>query len=161
MPLIVAGFVFAGAILAPAAAFLCARAANRTILPKRDTTGAARRFALGLVPVGIAMWAAHLLYHFATGWFTAAPVIERAISGAITAMKMPVIPPWLTQAQLGVLDAGLLLTFYVGWRIARQYATRIRTSVALAAPWAIVACALYAAGVWILFQPMQMRGIMH
>jgi len=28
------------------------------------------------------------------------------------------------------------------------------------APWAVLAGALYSAGVWIIFQPMQMRGTM-
>lgn len=150
-----------GVVVAPAIAFLLAGAVNRLILPGREIASAARRFALALVPVGIAMWAAHLLYHFGTGWMSAVPVVERAVTGAMALMSMPSVPGWLTEAQLGLLDAGLLLTFYVCWRIARQYAPRLRSALALAAPWAVVSCALYAAGVWILFQPMQMRGLMH
>jgi cytochrome c oxidase assembly factor CtaG/polyferredoxin len=159
--LTVAIFIALGVIAAPAIAFVLARTANRLVLPGRELTSAARRFALALVPVGIAMWAAHLLYHFGTGWMAAVPVVERAITGAMGFMSMPAVPGWLTQAQLGLLDAGLLLTLYVAWRVATQYATRVRAALALAAPWAVVSCALYAAGVWILFQPMQMRGLMH
>jgi hypothetical protein len=32
--------------------------------------------------------------------------------------------------------------------------------VGLVAPWAVLAMVLYAVGVWIVFQPMQMRGMM-
>lgn len=159
--LVVGAFIILGVIVAPAIAFLFARAANRLVLPSGELSGAARRFALALVPVGIAMWAAHLLYHFGTGWMAAVPVVERAITGAVTFMSMPSVPGWLTQAQLGLLDAGLLLTLYIAWHVATQYATRLRAALTLAAPWTLVSCALYAAGVWILFQPMQMRGLMH
>jgi hypothetical protein len=77
------------------------------------------------------MWAAHLLFHLAASWGIAS----------------------IEPVQIFLLDAGLLLTLYLGWQIAR--------SLRLLAPWAAVACALYGAGIWILFQPMQMRGMMH
>ncbi len=32
------------------------------------------------------------------------------------------VPEWLTSAQILLLDAGLLLTLYVCWRVASQYA---------------------------------------
>jgi hypothetical protein len=86
-----------------------------------------RRFVFMLVPLGFAMWAAHLLYHVA---------------------RIPV-----TGAQILLLDAGLLLTLYVGWRI--------QDAVMKFIPWAVTACLLYCAGIWILFQPMEMRGMMH
>lgn len=161
MPLVIGLFIAIWVIVTPAIAFLLARMANRLVLPGRERTGAARRFALALVPVGIAMWTAHLLYHFGTGWTAAVPVVERAFTGVVMYMSMPAVPAWLTQAQLALLDAGLLLTVYVCWRIARQYATRVGSALALVAPWAVISCALYGAGVWILFQPMQMRGLMH
>jgi cytochrome c oxidase assembly factor CtaG len=93
-----------------------------------------RRFVYTLVPVGVAMWAAHLLFHFAN------------------ALGVPGV---ITPGQILLLDAGLLLSLYIGWRIANQYASR-----AIIVPWATLACGLYAAGVWILLQPMQMRGML-
>jgi hypothetical protein len=89
----------------------------------------AHRLAFALVPIGFAMWLAHLLFHLA---------------GPLLSM------------QILILDGGLLLTLYVGWRIAAQYARGGRAFGMLAA----VACGLYAAGAWILLQPMQMRGTM-
>jgi len=140
--------------------FLLAQSVNRSFVPPAMRSKVNRRFALALVPIGVSMWAAHLLYHFATGWMMAGPVVERALIGAAFTMKMPAIPSWLTQAQLLLLDAGLLMTLYVCWRIAKQYEDRIRTIAGMLAPWAVTSCLLYALGVWILFQPMQMRGMM-
>jgi len=48
------------------------------------------------------------------------------------------------------------------WRVAGRFAAGGRMALAIMSPWAVVAGALYAMGVWIVFQPMQMRGmVMH
>jgi hypothetical protein len=98
-----------------------------------------RRFVLALAPIGFAMWCAHLLYHLTTPWS---------------------VPAWMTPFQILLLDAGLLLTLYVSWRVAQQSAAKLRKELAVAAPWAALSCSLYGVGVWILLQPMQMRGMM-
>ena len=90
----------------------------------------ANRLAFSLVPVGAGMWAAHLLFHAASMWTTAS----------------------VTWLQILFLEAGLLLSLYTAWRIGKQ--------AKLFVPWASVACLLFAAGAWIFFQPMQMRGMM-
>lgn len=160
MPVIVAGFVFLGAVLVPAIAVGFCAWLNRLAGSGFRIADAARRFIFTLVPVGVAMWAAHLLYHFATAWGAPWPVVRRMIAGAVAEPVMPFVPAWLTPAQIVLLDAGLLLTLYVGWRVSKQYAERARTAIALLTPWAALACALYAIGIWILFQPMQMRGML-
>jgi hypothetical protein len=48
------------------------------------------------------------------------------------------------------LDVGLLLSLYTGYRLA--------PTPKVLAPWALLMVLLFAGGVWILFQPMQMRG---
>jgi hypothetical protein len=53
------------------------------------------------------------------------------------------------------------LTLYVGWRTAFSFTKQNRSAFGLLLPWAALAVALYAAGVWVVFQPMQMRGMMH
>jgi len=65
----------------------------------------------------------------------------------------------LVGIQLLLLDAGLLLSLYVGWRVANGFAPRVWASLRLFAPWAAVAAGLYASGIWVLLQPMQMRGM--
>ena len=55
--------------------------------------------------------------------------------------------------QLALLDAGLLLSLYVAWRVAPG-ARRFL-------PWAAVAAGLWLAGAWIYLQPMPLRGMVH
>jgi polyferredoxin len=125
MPFIVGTFVFAGAVLLPLALFWLCAVLN-------GSASEARRLAFSLVPLGVAMWAAHLLFHAASVWTTVS------------------VAWW----QIMLLEAGLLFTLYLAWRIAQSH-------LKLFAPWAGVACLLFAAGIWVIFQPMQMRGMMH
>ena len=70
--------------------------------------------------------------------------------------------PHVTLAiQVLLLDAGVLLSLYVGWRIARGHTKRAQDALLLFAPLAVVAALLYGAGIWIFLQPMQMRGMVH
>jgi polyferredoxin len=160
-PLNLALFVFAGAVLCPALAVLLAGGTNKLSSLEIKVSDFTRHLALAFVPIGVAMWAAHLLYHLATSFTAAWPAVQCAATGAITAIAMPSAPLWLAPAQILLLDAGLLLTLYTAWRISSQYTGKIRTAAVLVAPWAAISCLLYAAGVWILFQPMQMRGMLH
>jgi ferredoxin len=161
MSLIVAGFIAVGVIVVPATAVFVCGALNRFVTSESKTWNIPRRFVFTLVPVGVAMWAAHLLYHFATGWNAPLIILHRPLSAGVSAFPSPFLPEWLTPAQILFLDAGLLLSLYVAWRVARQYENRVRSAVALAAPWAALSSALYGAGIWILLQPMQMRGMLH
>jgi hypothetical protein len=52
-----------------------------------------------------------------------------------------------------------LFTLYLGWRRALEWAARPSRAVLLLLPWATTVAAVYAAGIWILLQPMQMRGM--
>lgn len=125
------------------------------------------RFALTLAPLGLSMWGAHLGYHFVTGAAVVIPVSQRVASDlgtsllgqanwASPAMLLPL--DWLPSLQVLILDGGLLLTLYAAWRVARGFSTRARPALRLLAPWAGLAMLLYASGVWIVFQPMEMRG---
>jgi cytochrome c oxidase assembly factor CtaG len=94
------------------------------------------RIALTLVPLGMGMWAAHWLYHLLTS----------GLPGVFSAES-------LLGLELALLDAGLLASLYAAWR--SEGARRARL------PWAAAAAALWLCGVWILLQPMPMRGMMH
>jgi cytochrome c oxidase assembly factor CtaG/polyferredoxin len=126
------------------------------------------RFSQALLPLGMAMWAAHLLFHLFTGWASLGPVIHQAggdfgwhlLPPAHWAMALPLLSAnSMLSLQLLLLDAGLLLTLYLGWRMAQQWAPRAGRAVLLLLPWATTVALAYAAGVWILLQPMQMRGV--
>jgi cytochrome c oxidase assembly factor CtaG/ferredoxin len=96
-------------------------------------------FVLALVPLGFSMWLAHLSYHLVVAWTKSSP-------------------EWLPGLELLVLGAGLLLTLHTAWDAAhdRNAARRIAGRMW---PSALLATGLYAVGVWIVFQPMQMRGM--
>jgi hypothetical protein len=66
----------------------------------------------------------------------------------------------LPSFQILLLDLGLLFTLYIGWRISLRYANRRARALGLLMPWASLAAALYIVGVWIVLQPMEMRGMM-
>ncbi len=126
------------------------------------------RFSQALLPLGLAMWAAHLLFHLFTGWATLGPALHQAgadfgwhlLAPAHWGMEQPLLAADTTLSlQLLVLDAGLLLTLYLGWRLAQQWAASAGRAVLLLLPWATTVAVAYAAGVWILLQPMQMRGM--
>lgn len=155
MPFIVLAFVLACAVAIPAALIaLCG-------IVTKSNLDAVRRFAFALVPIGFGMWVAHLLYHLVTSWSAAIPPVERMATGAAAWIPTMQIPDWLTGLQFAALDAGLLLTLYVVFRLGKQRSSGVGAVAAVVAPWAMLSCALYAAGVWILFQPMQMRGMLH
>jgi hypothetical protein len=126
---------------------------------KVSTLEVATRYAYALVPIGFGMWLAHYCFHFLTSYDTAVPVAQRfatdlglmslgktAWSSACCRPAMP----WLLPLELLFLDVGLLLSLYTGYRLA--------PTLKALAPWALLVVLLFAAGVWILFQPMQMRG---
>ncbi|MBV8807474.1 MAG: cytochrome c oxidase assembly protein [Acidobacteriaceae bacterium] len=160
MPLIVGAFVLTGAALLPAFVTLVCAWLNRFAVKESETRDFVRRCVLALVPIGAGMWASHLAFHIATGWSAFWPAVQRIFSGSVQ-FAAPTISGWLTPLQILLLDAGLLLTLYTIWKIARGSTARLRAAITLTAPWAIVSCALYVAGIWILFQPMQMRGMLH
>jgi len=126
-----------------------------------------RRFALTLVPVGVTMWVAHLLFHLLSGWDSVLPVVQRALVDV--GWVRSASPDWaaaggggaqLLGIEILLLDAGLLVSLYAMWRTARASVPRPITALGAMLPWAGVAVGLYCAGIWTFLQPMQMRGMM-
>ncbi len=124
-----------------------------------STLAVTTRFAYALVPLGFGMWLAHYTYHLATGYDAVVPVTQRfAADLGITSLGAPEwaraccrpMPAWLLPLEILFLDVGLLLSLYTGYRQA--------PTLRALAPWALLMLLLFALGVWILFQPMQMRG---
>jgi ferredoxin len=132
--------------------------------------GLACRLSLTFVPLGLAMWAGHSLFHVVTGWSSAWPAMQRvAVDMGIRGLGDPLwtsLPPLLRPDallafQLFLLDAGFLMTLYAGWRIIRAGTARSGATIGLQLSWAGLAVVLYASGVWTVLQPMQMRGMVH
>lgn len=163
-PYVTLGFYLATLILAPAilvglAAFLGGGPGNRM--------ASARRYSFALVPLGFSMWLAHYSFHFFTSYDAALPVAERFVGdlGLAFAGEPQWVcgccrpaADWLLHAELLALDFGLLASLYASYRIAERGSPSFRQTLRAAAPWAALITLLFAAGVWILLQPMDMRG---
>ncbi|HEV8393679.1 MAG TPA: hypothetical protein VGQ37_05360 [Vicinamibacterales bacterium] len=120
-------------------------------------------FVYGLVPLGAGVWAAHYAFHLLTGFFTVVPVTQSAVldlSGRAwlggpwwTWVGAP--PGALFPLQLGLLALGAMGSVAVTYLIAeRESPSR---PLAAAMPWVVVTLLLFAAAVWMLAQPMEMR----
>src|SRR5262245_7442270 len=169
---VVAAFVMAGVMVVPVPApWLLAGlaaapiAAGTLVLVAPSRRAQICRFAIALVPLGLSMWVAHFVFHLLTGWPAFAPVLRRPLAdlGLVdppswTAVAPSLAPGGVLALELLLLDLGLLLTLWVVWRIARDGGPR--RALAPVIPWAGAATALWAAGVWIVCQPMAMRGMM-
>ena len=125
------------------------------------------RFSYALVPLGFSMWLAHYSFHFLASFGSAASSLQRfagdhgwAIFGEpewARACCRPVAD-WLPRLEILSLDLGLLLSLYAGYRIALAQSEWASQALKLLAPWAVLIVVLFVAGVWIVLQPMQMRG---
>jgi hypothetical protein len=162
----VLGMIFiAGLVVLPAA--LCGgagwitRLATQSSLRVRDI---AVRYAYALIPFGTGVWLAHYWFHFLTGLLTIVPVAQ---SAAIDAAGRAVLgePDWrwlgmrpgsVFPLQIGVVLLGALGSLVIAHRIAERDAPQAPSRAA--APWSAVIVGLTVLAIWILAQPMEMRG---
>jgi cytochrome c oxidase assembly factor CtaG/ferredoxin len=127
----------------------------------------AATFAYALVPLGFAMWTAHYSFHLLTSFATVVPTTQRFAADLGWTLWGPpqwscacCVPAarWLVRTEIVFLDLGLLLSLYAGYRIAVSQTSNGAAALKALAPWAALILMLFAAGIWIVFQPMQMRG---
>lgn len=152
----------------PALLFALAITANRQ-MSHLENTGRelATRFAYAFVPIGFAMWVAHYSFHFLTSCETIIPVSQRLArdlsiwGGGEPAWSRACCRPLtdsLLKFELLTLDIGFLVSLFVVWKIAESMSTASVRTWKIAAPWSGLISILFALGIWIVFQPMQMRG---
>jgi hypothetical protein len=125
------------------------------------------RYSYALIPLGSGMWLTHYSFHFLTSYATLVPTTQRFVADlGGTFLGSPEwscaccgrVASWLLRLEIVFLDLGLLLSLYTGYRIALSQAPRLSQAFRAFAPWAVLLVVLFAAGIWIVFQPMQMRG---
>jgi hypothetical protein len=129
----------------------------------------ATRYSYALIPLGFSMWLAHYSYHFLTSYDTIVPTSQRFLVDLdwpvlgtphwVSSCCRPVVN-WLPRLEMVFLDLGLLLSLYTGFRIAVAQTPRLSQALWALAPWALLLTVLFAAGIWLVFQPMEMRGIL-
>ncbi len=159
----VLGTLFAlGLVVEPAVLLLLAGFLARTLGGAREGLLAhVARFSMALVPIGVGVWAAHYAFHFLTGLWTFVPVAQAAARdlglwlgepqwsrGGLSAAAVKPI-------ELGLLALGLCGSIGVTLAISRRHLRRpVRGSLA----WIVLHVLLFLAAVWLLDQPMEMRG---
>ena len=129
----------------------------------------ATRYSYALIPLGFGMWLAHYSFHFLTSYETVVPVSQRFVaslgwSGLGTprwsAACCRPVGSWLPKLEILFLDFGLLLSLYTGYRITKLQSIGLHHGTKAFIPWALLIGLLFAVGIWLIFQPMQMRGTM-
>jgi cytochrome c oxidase assembly factor CtaG len=127
----------------------------------------ATRYSFALVPLGFGMWLAHYSFHFLASFDTLVPATQRfAAEQGWTFLGEPQwtgsccrpVAEWLPRLEIVFLELGMLLSLYAGWRISLARTAVMGTALKALLPWAVLIVMLSVAGVWIVLQPMQMRG---
>ncbi len=152
-------YVLAVVILPVSLAWVCGRLSG--LADGSHVRGITNGFPIALAPLGFAMWLSHVASHIFSGILSPWPIVVRIVRDfGLT----PAAPDWnvptfafdgLTGLQLLFLDAGLLFSLWILWRKSRGISVR---AFPFFFPWALLAIALYAAGVWLAFQPVDLRG---
>jgi ferredoxin len=142
-----------------------AAALTSTIVGRGSIGGVAVSYAYALVPLGFAMWLAHYSFHLVTGVFTVIPVTQAAALDLLgwSALGAPLWrlaglrPGLIYPIQLGCLLLGAMGSLAAAYGISdREYPDRRGWATV---PWAMVTMALVGAAIWIVSQPMEMRGL--
>ncbi len=121
-------------------------------------------YAYALVPFGFGMWLAHYGFHLLTGLFTVIPIAQNVV---VDLLGRPALgePLWrltgmrpgsVYPIQVGFILLGAMGSLALAYRISeRDYPDGPALPTA---PWAMVTVTLTTAAIWILSQPMEMRG---
>ena len=158
------GLLFIGfvVVLPVLLACVCAGLSVNSIATKSRWREVLCGTAVLFAPLGFSMWAAHFLFHLVNGALTPWPVLQRIAKEARLSSSLP---DWnipsaafagLPALEILLLNAGCLFTLWLLWK--KMLAVSARHPFTAFLPWALVACGLYATGVWIILQPMEMRG---
>ncbi len=144
-----------------AAAWLTSRLAPSSGLGVKDL---AVRYAYAFVPLGAGVWLAHYGFHFLTGVGTIVPVVQsaaidaagRALLGEPDWRWLGIRPGAVFPLQFGAVLLGAFGSFLLVHRISdRDHHDRAGRA---GAPWVLAIVGLLALALWILAQPMEMRG---
>jgi ferredoxin len=119
----------------------------------------ATRFAYAFVPLGFGVWLAHYSFHLLTGLWTFIPVAQEVLPflGEPAWRLGGLAPGRVYPLELGFIGLGLLGSLLVAWKIAQRDLPE--RAIRAFAPWAGLCLLLGATAMWLLSQPMEMRGM--
>jgi hypothetical protein len=128
----------------------------------------ATRHVYALAPLGFAMWLSHYSFHLLTSYDAIVPAAQRFAGDLGLNLGTPdwacaCCRPILSCAprlEIVFLDVGLLLSLHTSYRLALAGTKDLPQALKVLAPWAVLIVLLFATGIWIVLQPMQMRGAM-
>jgi hypothetical protein len=123
---------------------------------RRSLIATAVRYSYGLAPLGFGMWLAHYSFHFLTGLYTIIPLTQSLFGPAqwrLTGLPVRIVQP----IEIGFLLLGLAGSLSVCMHLAGEDSAD--HPIRVFAPWAAVCLVLCASAMWLMFQPMEMRGI--
>ncbi len=126
----------------------------------------ATRYVYTLVPLGFGVWLAHYGFHFFTGALTVIPVTQNAfVEMGWPVLGKPSMASWrmggLSVSAVYPLELGFLLLGMIGaWIVAVRLGRKDHPQAPWRAwlPWVVLHVILWAAAVWLMTQPMDMRG---
>ena len=116
------------------------------------------------------MWLAHYSFHFLTGGLTIVPVIQSFLAdvglfGGKVQWGLGALAPteWLFPIEAVLLYLGAFGSIVAAFQIARDRTSADepearRAILGAALPWILVVLLLLGFGLWIMLQPMEMRG---
>lgn len=122
------------------------------------------RYVVALVPLGFGMWLAHYAFHFLTGFWAFLPVLRTILSDlGIPFRWVPrsglgplVAQPNIYPLELGFIGLGTGLALWTVAQIAERSSPRHRWLAFT--PWAMLIGMLALSAIWLIGQPMEMRG---
>jgi len=121
------------------------------------------RYSYGLAPLGFGVWLAHYGFHFLSGLFVFVPVLQSAAASLGAAFlgeprwELGGLPFHIVQpVGLGFLALGLIGSLMVTYRLAQEDCPE--GPLKAFAPWAGLCILLWLSAMWLMSQPMEMRG---
>ena len=131
---------------------------------KRPLLSLAARYSYSLAPLGFGIWLAHYGFHFLTGLYTFIPVTQAALAELGWAVlgqphwTFAGLAPNIVQLfEIGFITLGLLGSLLVSYSIAANEEGEHPLRVFI--PWAVLSVIIAGGAFWLMFQPMEMRGV--
>ena len=124
-------------------------------------------FAMTMVPLGFAMWLAHFVFHLFTGSHMPIPVIQRiALDLHLFSLGKP---DWASLpgpyrncliSRFSFLISDCWFRFTPDGESRNVTTISKNRSLLIFTPWSLVYFLFFLVAIWIIFQPMDMRGTM-